>query len=44
MNPSLLAGITGLRETGVALGLTCSDGFSKPLPSILPVVGAVVSL
>jgi quaternary ammonium compound-resistance protein SugE len=43
MNPWLLVVIAGLMETGWALGLKYSDGFSRPLPSVLTVVGAVVS-
>jgi quaternary ammonium compound-resistance protein SugE len=33
----------GLLEAGWALGLKYSDGFSKPLPSVLTVAGALVS-
>jgi quaternary ammonium compound-resistance protein SugE len=43
MNPWLLVVVAGLMETGWALGLKYSDGFSKPLPSILTVIGAVAS-
>jgi quaternary ammonium compound-resistance protein SugE len=43
VNPWLLVVIAGLMETGWALGLKYSDGFSKPLPSALTVVGAVAS-
>jgi quaternary ammonium compound-resistance protein SugE len=43
MNPWLLVFIAGLMETGWALGLKYSDGFSKPLPSVLTVIGAVAS-
>lgn len=42
-SPWLLIVIAGLLETGWALGLRYSDGFSKPLPSILTVVGALAS-
>ena len=35
--------IAGLMETGWALGLKYSDGFSKPLPSALTVIGALLS-
>ena len=30
-------------ETGWALGLKYSDGFTKPIPSVLTVIGAVAS-
>jgi quaternary ammonium compound-resistance protein SugE len=43
MNPWLLVVIAGLMETGWALGLKYSDGFSRPLPSVLTVIGAVAS-
>jgi quaternary ammonium compound-resistance protein SugE len=43
VNPWLLVAIAGLMETGWALGLKYSDGFSKPLPSVLTVIGAVAS-
>jgi quaternary ammonium compound-resistance protein SugE len=43
MNPWLLVVVAGLMETGWALGLKYSDGFSKPLPSILTAIGAVAS-
>ncbi len=43
MNPWVLVVIAGLMETGWALGLKYSDGFSKPLPSVLTVIGAVAS-
>lgn len=42
-NPWLLIVIAGLLETGWALGLKYSEGFSKPLPSMLTVVGALAS-
>jgi quaternary ammonium compound-resistance protein SugE len=43
MNPWLLVVIAGLMETGWALGLKYSDGFTKPLPSVLTVIGAIAS-
>jgi quaternary ammonium compound-resistance protein SugE len=43
VNPWLLVVIAGLMETGWALGLKYSDGFSRPLPSVLTVIGAVAS-
>lgn len=36
--------IAGGLEIGWALGLKYSDGFSKPLPSILTVIGMVLSV
>ena len=43
MNPWLIILIAGLLETGWALGLKYSDGFSKPVPSVLTVMGALAS-
>lgn len=43
MNAWLIVLIAGLLETGWALGLKYSDGFSKPIPSVLTVLGAVAS-
>lgn len=43
MNPWLIILIAGLLETGWALGLKYSEGFSKPIPSVLTVVGALAS-
>lgn len=43
MNAWLIVLIAGLLETGWALGLKYSDGFTKPLPSVLTVVGALAS-
>ena len=43
MSPWLIVVIAGLLETGWALGLKYSDGFTKPLPSVLTVVGALAS-
>ena len=43
MNPWLIVVLAGLLETGWALGLKYSDGFTKPLPSILTLVGALTS-
>ncbi len=42
-NPWLLIVIAGLLETGWALGLKYSEGFSRPLPSTLTVIGALAS-
>jgi len=36
--------IAGLFEVGWAIGLKYSDGFSRPLPSLLTVVAMVISL
>jgi quaternary ammonium compound-resistance protein SugE len=43
LNPWLLLTIAGLFEVGWALGLNASDGFTKPLPSVLTVLGALAS-
>ena len=43
MNAWLIVLIAGLLETGWALGLKYSDGFSKPIPSVLTVLGAIAS-
>jgi quaternary ammonium compound-resistance protein SugE len=43
MNPWVLIVIAGLLETGWALGLKYSDGFSKPVPSVLTIIGAWAS-
>ncbi|MDP3262204.1 MAG: multidrug efflux SMR transporter [Tabrizicola sp.] len=42
-NPWFLIVIAGLLETGWALGLKYSEGFSKPIPSTLTVIGALAS-
>ncbi len=43
MNPWAIILIAGLLETGWALGLKYSDGFSRPIPSVLTVIGALAS-
>jgi quaternary ammonium compound-resistance protein SugE len=43
VNAWVIVLIAGLLETGWALGLKYSDGFTKPIPSILTVVGATAS-
>lgn len=43
MSPWALVVIAGLMETGWALGLKYSDGFTRPLPSALTILGAVLS-
>lgn len=43
MNPWLIVVVAGLLETGWALGLKYSDGFSKPVPSALTIIGALAS-
>ncbi len=43
MNPWLIVLIAGLMETGWALGLKYSEGFTKPMPSVLTVAGALAS-
>lgn len=43
MNAWLIVVIAGLLETGWALGLKYSEGFTKPVPSVLTIAGALVS-
>lgn len=43
MNSWVLIVIAGLLETGWALGLKYSDGFTKLVPSVLTVAGALAS-
>ena len=43
MNPWLIVLIAGLMETGWALGLKYSEGFTRPIPSILTILGALAS-
>ena len=43
MNPWLIVVIAGLMETGWAIGLKYSDGFSRLWPSVLTIAGAVAS-
>jgi Membrane transporters of cations and cationic drugs len=43
VTPWLLVLVAGLMETGWALGLKYSDGFTRPVPSVLTLVGAVAS-
>ncbi len=39
----LLLLVAGIFETGWAVGLRYSQGFSKPLPSLLTIVGMIAS-
>ena len=43
MSPWLLVVLAGLLETGWALGLKYSQGFTRPVPTVLTVVGALAS-
>ena len=43
MSPWLVVLLAGLLETGWALGLKYSEGFTRPLPSVLTVAGALAS-
>lgn len=36
--------IAGLLEAGWAIGLKYSDGFTKPVPSILTIIGIIASM
>ncbi len=41
--PWMLLVLAGLLECGWAVGLKYSEGFSRPLPSVLTVIGTVAS-
>lgn len=43
MNPWIIVVIAGLMETGWAIGLKYSDGFTRLVPSVLTIAGAVAS-
>lgn len=43
MNPWLIVLVAGLLETGWALGLKYSEGFTRPLPTALTILGALAS-
>ena len=43
MNPWLLLVIAGLMETGWAIGLKYSEGFTRLVPSVLTIAGALAS-
>lgn len=43
MNPWILVLLAGVLETGWALGLKYSEGFTRPIPSLLTLAGAGVS-
>ena len=43
MNPWLIVVVAGLMETGWALGLKYSEGFSRLVPSVLTISGALAS-
>ncbi len=43
MNPWVIVLIAGLLETGWAIGLKYSEGFTRLVPSVLTLVGAVAS-
>ncbi|MEF3047954.1 DMT family transporter [Pseudotabrizicola sp. L79] len=43
MSPWVLVALAGIMETGWAIGLKYSDGFTRPLPSVLTVLGALAS-
>jgi quaternary ammonium compound-resistance protein SugE len=42
--PWLLLVIAGLLEAGWAIGLKYTQGFTKPVPSVLTILGIVVSM
>lgn len=43
MNPWILLVVAGLMETGWAIGLKYSEGFSRLVPSVLTIAGALAS-
>lgn len=43
MNPWVMLAIAGLLECGWAIGLKYTEGFTKPVPSILTVIAVVGS-
>jgi quaternary ammonium compound-resistance protein SugE len=43
MNPWLMLVIAGLLECGWAIGLKYTEGFTKPVPSVLTAVAVVAS-
>lgn len=43
MSPWFLVILAGLLETGWALGLKLSEGFTRPIPSVLTIAGALAS-
>ena len=43
VNPWVLVFLAGLLETGWALGLKYSEGFTKPLPTAAAILGAIAS-
>lgn len=43
MSPWVLVAIAGLLETGWAIGLKYSNGFTRPVPTGLTIVGALAS-
>ena len=43
MSPWVLVILAGLLETGWAIGLKYSEGFTRPVPSALTIIGALAS-
>lgn len=43
MSPWALVVLAGLLETGWAIGLKYSEGFTRPVPTVLTVLGALAS-
>lgn len=43
MSPWVLVALAGVLETGWAIGLKYSEGFTRPLPSALTIAGALGS-
>jgi quaternary ammonium compound-resistance protein SugE len=44
MSPWILVVISGFLETGWAIGLKYSEGFTKPIPSVLTLIGMIASV
>lgn len=43
MNPWVLVAVAGVLETGWAMGLKYSEGFTRLVPSVLTIAGALAS-
>ncbi len=43
MSPWFIVILAGILETGWAIGLKYSEGFTRPVPSVLTVLGALAS-
>lgn len=43
MNPWILVVLAGILETGWAIGLKYSEGFTRPIPTVLTMAGVAAS-